>query len=247
MSAKEQFLSSKQRYQPLTLPQQFSDEEMVCDWTLSKHDNHEINRYRKQYRLSIAIQLCAMRLYGRFLSQIQDLSPRIINYLSNQLKLQPTLTISLPDREATVLEHRKKILTYLGFHKFDSKVESDLDHWIEEQVNQGMLPSELFKRAEHYLLLQRIVLPSPSTIERQIIRICGQAHAHAQLFEHVFNLMSPELRNAIDDFLQASEGNQRSYFNQLKEYPPSAKVSFLKNYLERYQTLMNTGINEFEE
>ncbi len=38
MSAKEQFLSNQQRYQPLVLPQRFSDEEMVRDWTLTKHD-----------------------------------------------------------------------------------------------------------------------------------------------------------------------------------------------------------------
>lgn len=245
MTDKEQFLSSRQRYHPLALPQQFSDEEMVRDWTLSKRDHLEVNKYRKQFRLGIAIQLCAMRLYGRFLNQIQDLSPRVVNYLNSQLKLNPTLAISVPDREATVLKHRKIILTYLGFRKFDTKAEADLDRWIEEQANLGMLPGELFQRAERYLLLQRIVLPGPSTIERQIIRICGQVHT--QLFESVFMQMSPELRQAIDNFLQASDGNQRSYFNQLKEYPPAAKISSLKKYLERYNTLVATGINEFEE
>ena len=245
MSAKEQFLSNQQRYQPLVLPQRFSDEEMVRDWTLTKHDYLEINKYRKQYRLGIAIQLCAMRLYGRFLSQIQDLSPRVVNYLSNQLKLPPTLTLVIPDREATALKHRKRILTYLSFRKFDDKVASKLDRWIEEQANQGVLPSELFQKAERYLLLNRIVLPGPSTIERQIIRICGQAHT--QLFERVFKQMPPELCKAIDELLQASDGNQRSYFNQLKEYPPSAKISSLKHYLERYHTLVSTGINEFDE
>jgi len=30
----ERFLSSKQRYKPVTLPQEFSDEEMARDWTL---------------------------------------------------------------------------------------------------------------------------------------------------------------------------------------------------------------------
>jgi len=170
MSAKENFLSNQQRYQPLVLPQRFPDEEMVRDWTLTKHDYLEVNKYRKRYQLGIAIQLCFMRLYGRFLSNIQDLSPRVVNYLSNQLKLPPTLTIAIPDREATVLKHRKRILTYLGFRKFDDKVTSKLNCWIEEQANQGVLPNELFQKAEHYLLLNRIVLPGPSTIERQIIR-----------------------------------------------------------------------------
>jgi TnpA family transposase len=245
MTAKEQFLTNQQRYQPLMLPQRFSDEEMVRDWTLSRRDCQVVNKYRKQYRLGFAIQLCAMRLYGRFLNQLHDLSPRVISYLSSQLDHPPTLTVDVPEREATLLEHRNNILKYLGFQRFDDKVEADLARWIEEHARQGLLPDELFHRAERYLLLNRIMLPGPSTIERQIIRICNQVHT--QLFEQVFDQMSPVLRGAIDDLLQTTDGNQRTYFNQLKEYPPAAKISSLKRYLERYDNLVATGVNEFEE
>ena len=124
-------------------------------------------------------------------------------------------------------------------------MEADLDRWIEEHARQGLLPDELFHRAECYLLLNRIMLPGPSTIERQIIRVCNQVHT--QLFEQVFDQMSPELRGAIDVLLQTTDGNQRTYFNQLKEYPPAAKISSLKRYLERYDNLVATGVNEFEE
>lgn len=245
MTAKEQFLTNQQRYQPLILPQRFSDEEMVRDWTLNRRDCQMVNKYRKQYRLGVAIQLCAMRLYGRFLNQLSDLSSRVVSYLSSQLDLPPALTVEVPEREATLLEHRNNILKYLGFRRFDVKVEADLDRWVEAQAHQGLLPDELFHRAERYLLLNRIVLPGPTTIERQIVRICNQVHA--QLFEQVFEQMSPELREAIDDLLQTSGGNQRTYFNQLKEYPPAAKMSSLKRYLERYDNLVATGINAFEE
>ena len=47
--------------------------------------------------------------------------------------------------------------------------------------------------------------------------------------------------------MQTTDGNQRTYFNQLKEYPPAAKISSLKRYLERYDNLVATGVNEFEE
>ena len=245
MTVEEQFLTNQQRYQPLILPQRFSDEEMVRDWTLNRRDCQMVNKYRKLYRLGVAIQLCAMRLYGRFLNQLSDLSPRVVSYLSSQLDLPPALTVEVPEREATLLEHRNNILKYLGFRRFDDKVEADLDSWVEAQARQGLLPDELFHRAERYLLLNRIVLPGPTTIERQIVRICNQVHA--QLFEQVFEQMSPELRRAIDDLLQTSGGNQRTYFNQLKEYPPAAKISSLKRYLERYNNLVATGINEFEE
>lgn len=245
MTAKERFLTNQQRYQPLILPQRFSDEGMVRDWTLNRRDCQMVNKYRRQYRLGVAIQLCAMRLYGRFLNQLSDLSSRVVSYLSSQLDLPPTLTVEVPEREATLLEHRNNILKYLGFRRFDDKVEADLDRWVETHARQGLLPDELFHRAERYLLLNRVVLPGPTTIERQIVRICNQVHA--QLFAQVFEQMSPALRGAIDDLLQTSGGNQRTYFNQLKDYPPAAKISSLKRYLERYDNLVATGINAFEE
>ena len=66
MFAKEKFLSSKKRYQPILLPKDFSDEEMARDWTLSEGDKAEIGKYWKNSRLFVAVQLCSIRLYGRF-------------------------------------------------------------------------------------------------------------------------------------------------------------------------------------
>ena len=57
MTTKEQFLSKHQRYRPISLPQNFSDEEMARDWTLSASDKEEIGKYRKNSRLFVAVQL----------------------------------------------------------------------------------------------------------------------------------------------------------------------------------------------
>ena len=134
MTTKERFLSSQERSQPITLPKEFSDEEMARDWTLSDADRQEVGKYRTNSRLFIAIQLCAVRLYGRFLNDVHELSPRIVNYLNSQLDLPPSLTIQTPEREATVLEHRKNTLIYLGFRKFDDTAQKELSHWIEQQA-----------------------------------------------------------------------------------------------------------------
>jgi len=241
---KERFLSNQERSQPVTLPKEFSDEEMARDWTLSDADRQEVGKYRTNSRLFIAIQLCAVRLYGRFLNDVHELSPRIVNYLNSQLDLPPSLTIQTPEREATALEHRKNILTYLGFRKFDDTAQKELSHWIEQQTRQESLPNELFHQAESYLFDKRILLPGPSTIERLIIRICSEIHA--QRFETIYQRLSPDLCKTIDDLLDVPEGEGRSYFSQLKQYPPEAKVSSLKTYLMRYQTLLATGIDALD-
>ena len=52
VTTQDQFLSKRQRYQPIALPQQFSDEEMVRDWTLSPSDITEVAKYRHNFRLN---------------------------------------------------------------------------------------------------------------------------------------------------------------------------------------------------
>ena len=158
MVTKEQFLSNQKRYQPISLPQKFSDEEMARDWTLSEIDIGEINKYREEYRLFVAVQLCAVRLHGRFLSDVNDLSLRIISYLNNQLSLPPSLTIRIPERKATYTAYRKNILTHLGFQKFTESAQQNLQIWLEEKARQGILPKDLFHQAEKYLLANRILL-----------------------------------------------------------------------------------------
>lgn len=244
MVVNENFLTPRQRYQPVTLPQDFSDEEMVRDWTLSQADKQEISRYRTNSRLFIAIQLCAVRLYGRFLVKVNDLSPRIVSYLNGQLDLPPSLTINTPGRDATFSEQRKNILLYLGFSKYDDDTQSRLQDWLKKQAEQGFLPDELFLRAERHLLSAKVILPGPSVIERIIISVCSEVHEH--LFKSLYEQLSPEIKQAIDDLLVASPGDQRSMFYLLKEYPPSATITSIQRYLERYRALDGTGIDAIE-
>lgn len=243
MPTPEQFLSKRQRYQPIALPRNFSEEEIARDWTLSDSDRAEISKYRKSSRLFVAMQLCAVRLYGRFFTQVHDLSPHIVHYLGHQLDLPPSLAIEVPDRKATYTEHRQHILTYLGFQKFDDAAHTQLAIWLQQHARQGLLPDALFQQAEHYLLDHRILLPGPSVLERLIISLC--ADVHAQLFEAMFQRLSPALRQAIDRLLSVSEGEQRSSFASLKDYPPAATISSMQAYLERYRTVAETGIDAF--
>lgn len=96
MTGKEKFLTQRQRYQPVTLPQDFSDEEIARDWTLSEADKKEVNRYRTNSRLFIAIQLCAVRLYGRFLVEVNDLSPGKTARCTSALSFSMTVASFLP-------------------------------------------------------------------------------------------------------------------------------------------------------
>lgn len=241
MSQNDSPSTGYKRYESIYPSENFSDEEMVRDWTLSKPDIEEIQKYRKSFRLFIAIQLCCVRLYGRFLQSPHDLSLRIINYLNNQLDLPPSLTVNVPDRKATYLEHRKNVLEYLGFRKFDDSAQSQLTVWIEKQARQGKLPDALFGQAQGYLLANQVLLPGPSVLDKLIVRICSQLHL--ELFEQIYQSLPADMKRAIDELLQLSDDQQRSFFNQLKQFPPAASITSLRTYLQRYKDLTQTGVD----
>ena len=150
MSTDDGFLNSKQRYQPISVPQEFSDEELIRDWTLSEEDKQELNNYRKFYRTFVALQMCAIRLYGRFINNASVISIKIINYLNQQLDLPPMLSVTPPEREATFSEQRRNILEYLGFTKYDEIIQENLKTWLYRvQGRYGVYVQPFFYCAVH--------------------------------------------------------------------------------------------------
>ena len=208
---KERFLSQRQRYSPISLPQNFSDEEMARDWTLTENESKRVGALSYGLPFVYRGANCAVRLYGPFIGEVDDLSIRILSYLSGQLNLQPIMTIQKPERRATRSDYQQKILTYLGFKRFDETAEAMLRDWLTQKAEQRALPKSLFPEAEQYLLEKFILLPGPTILERLIIRICNEAHE--QFFEAIYQRLSPEMHQEIDRLLAVSEGEQRSYFS----------------------------------
>ena len=61
-------LSPRRRTPALVLPEDPSPEDLLCSWTLSERDIAEVLRCRGEaQRRRFAVQLCALRAYGRFL------------------------------------------------------------------------------------------------------------------------------------------------------------------------------------
>jgi hypothetical protein len=99
--------SGRGRHQPhLLLPTEPTDDELARNWTLSDFDCVEVRRCRgRDNRLRFAIQLCALRIYGRFINNFITVPVRIANHLCGQLDLPPVLFVEPPGREATDLDH----------------------------------------------------------------------------------------------------------------------------------------------
>jgi hypothetical protein len=224
------------RSSKLVLPADPVDEELARDWTLSEADKAEVRRCRgDNNRRRFALRLCTLRNYGRFLNDYETVPVRILNHLSCQLELPPVLFVTSPDRDATVSEHEQRIRHYLGYRQFDQAIQDRLTHWLEARAAEGPLPQDLLRRAEDQLRAWRVVLPIHSTIERLVASVA--AGAQQQIFERIIRELPLELKQEIDELLEAPDGDNRSKLFQLKEYPPQASAPAILKYIARYRLL----------
>ncbi len=90
------------RVPSLVLPEDPSPDELLQYWTLSAQDRTEVLRCRGEaHRRRFAVQLCTLRVYGRFLPEVMPAPVAITNYLARQLDLPLVLFAEGPGRFAT--------------------------------------------------------------------------------------------------------------------------------------------------
>ena len=110
MRLAESFVASRPPCHPMLLPADPTEEELARDWTLSLADKLLVlHCHGEAHRLSFALQLCALRTYGRFVKDYETVPVRILNHLGRQLGLAPVLFLAPPHREATDLDHERRI------------------------------------------------------------------------------------------------------------------------------------------
>lgn len=229
-----------------TFPVDPSDEELARDWTLTPEDLAEVRRCRgDDKRHSFALQLCTLRRFGRFLGDDYSKVPvRIVNHVGRQLGLAPVLLVAPPAREATDLEHERRIRDHLGFGPFDGAARARLDAWLHERAAEGLLAEDLLARAEEHLHEQRTLLPGRSVLERLASSVAMQADE--QTLARIDGRLSPDLRGAIDKLLDVAEGSRHSTLFRLKEYPPSPTPEVILAYLERAEMLRDLGVGRID-
>lgn len=220
---------------PLTAKLDPADEEaLIRDWTLSEADQQHLAQYRKNFRLPLALQLCAVRLYGRYIADITLLSPQVVDYIAQQLQLT-YMSLQESSRKATWIAQQQQLLHYLGFQRLKLVERKTLQDWIHHQLVAGLLPAAIMPLAEQYLFQRKILLPGTTILQRQIAN--QYQRYQQQLFQTITRQLSNNLKISLDQLLDIPTNEQHSFFARLKEYPAQASTQVMNEYLANYQQL----------
>jgi Domain of unknown function (DUF4158)/Tn3 transposase DDE domain len=158
------------------------------------------------------VQLCTLRIYGRFLPEAVAAPVAITNYLARQLELPLVLFEEVPGRFATETEHWQRIRGYLGWQSFDETARTRLMHWLTQRATDDLLPSDLVARAEDILRVWQIVLPARSTLEELVASVT--ARVQDEVYIRIVAGLSPTLQHAIDALLHVPPGERTSMLLQ---------------------------------
>jgi TnpA family transposase len=233
------------RIPSLLLPEAPSREELAQFWTLSDRDCAEVMRCQGEAnQRRFAVQLCALRAYGRFVPEAMPAPVTITNYLARQLGLSLVLFGDMPSRLATETGHRQCIMHYLGWQAFDEEARTRLPHWLTQRATDDLLPQALVTRAEDLLRAWQIVVPARLTLEELVASVT--ARAQDDVYSRIVTGLPPALQQAMDELLHVPTGERRSMLFQLKEYPPEASNAVILRYIERYHFLQTLGVDTID-
>jgi len=228
-----------------------SEDELAQHWSLSPADLREVSLCRgADHQRRYALQLCMLRVHGRFLDDYRQAPLRIVNHLSRQLDHPPVLFLGPPEREPTEREQAQRIRRYLGLALFDQSAAARLRDWLRQGAAEGCSAADLLTLAEGKLRGWHITLPAPGTLERIVNSAVAQTTA--EQFEKLAALLPEGLRQSIDLLLEVPHGDARSSLFRLKDYPRSPSAGVIKGDIVRLRLVKDllaggTGLDGLDQ
>ncbi|MBX9721911.1 MAG: Tn3 family transposase, partial [Candidatus Obscuribacterales bacterium] len=119
-----------------------------------------------------------------------------------------------------------------------------LSSWLAERALEGILPEQLYQRAEQLLKTWHIVLPAVSTVERLVDSI--SARAKEEFYEFISSRLSNKLKKTIDELLTQTDSERKTSLFHLKEYPRAANATQLLEYIEHFELLDSILGDDFD-
>jgi TnpA family transposase len=175
------FLSQDERERLSHFPPDIAGDDLIVYFTLTPADVDEIGKQRGSHsRLGFALLLCALRYLGFLPLDLGRALAKAVNFVANQLEIDPEGLESYASRAPTRREHLGSIMAHVGFRRAGSAEREALTQWLAERALEHDRPSSLLQLACERLYKQRLVRPAITTVERIVV----EARQRAQRETH---------------------------------------------------------------
>ena len=103
-----------------------NEEKILLEWLLASEEIEFIIEKSRgtENRLKYAVQICHLRIQGRFVENWEEITISILNYLSKQLEIELVHKKLVDTHKNTESRIRLEIKTFLGFKELDFKTDT---------------------------------------------------------------------------------------------------------------------------
>jgi len=210
-----------------------SEDDLVRDWSMTPADLVLIaTRRGPDHRRRFALQLCMLRVHGRFLDDYRqapgdDHQPPLV---SARIATGIGAPSALTGRQRSGFRRSASAATW-AWIGLTRRRKAICAKRLRARALEGRGGDELLTQAEAILRGGRVMLPAISTLERIVGYVVKQTTA--DLFNKIAARLPEALRVNIDLLVEVPAGDARSSLFRLKDYPKSANASVIKGDIVR--------------
>jgi TnpA family transposase len=236
-----QILTKEQRQQFTTISNTIDEWELGAHYTLSEEDRKIIRRRRRDAnRIGYAIQLCVLRHTGWPYSEFGEIPYRVLDYIGNQLSIEPETFYQYAQREETRWEHLALIRKEYGYQSFSLSEYRKTSKEIFPHAMENSNGIQLMDLAIDSLRKRKIILPAVSTIERLI----WDTHRRAEdrIYRSIDSSLSDEQKNYLNQIIETQLQNGKTPLGWLKEDPGHFFPNACMKSIEQMKYIRELGL-----
>ncbi|MFP3556991.1 Tn3 family transposase [Paraburkholderia sp. SIMBA_049] len=226
------------------LPAQLSEFDVERYFALTDSDVAAVNeRFRRDRRAGVAIQLIFLRASGHTLDHVGTLPRQLLRYVGERLGL-PTPTIAslrtLYQRYKTLYEHQVWTCEYLGMTSIEPSQWAELEACMRQDATESLTLDELLQHAHFWLYERRILIPAERKL-RDLGRAIWSDGERGLLALIEATVTETELMHADAALSAAHETSGMRILEWLKTPPARHSPTTLTETLEKVRFLKQLG------
>jgi TnpA family transposase len=234
-------MTAKQREALLALPT--TEEEVVAHHSLDEHERAAIARLRSPAnQLGYALQLCCLRLPGRYLRRGELLPAIMLDHVAEQIDVDADVIADFAKRGPTRYEQLASIKRNHGFADLTHPVRAELKQWLETEALTCTDGRLLLERLITTMRERKIIIPGVSVIERMTASTMHAADT--KVASDILAQLNAEQKAKLNAVLDDKTHAQQSRLSWLREPPIRVGARGLFELLDKIDYIRRLGIGE---
>jgi hypothetical protein len=212
-----------------------SPEQLARYFHLDEIDREILKGLRGEHnRLGCALMLSSARFLGAFPDARDEIPPRVLATLSSQLNLEKPVNLAGYFRGSRRIEHLALIRTRFGFTAFGDNVRARLRlaRWLYALCWSGDdRPGSLIERAASWLVVNEVLLPGITTLERFTGTV--RDRARIRLWRRLVSSLSNDQRARIARLFDDGDSSAFAALDALRTAPTKRAATEFFRHLDR--------------